>query len=80
MDWQQAVSLCIVATTAVLLVGGGLRRRTIGSKRGNACGCAAAGSGVRGESMVFRARKGARPEIVVKLGGHPPGGLRSRNI
>ncbi len=78
MDWQQAVSLCIVAATAVLVVGGRFRKRTIGSRRGNPCGCAAAGSGGRGESMVFRARKGARLEIVVKLGGNPPASLLSR--
>jgi hypothetical protein len=77
MDWQQAVSLCIVAATAVLLVGSRLRRRKFSFKSGNPCGCASAGTGISGESIVFRARKGARPEILVKLGkDNLPGSLR----
>ena len=80
MDWQQAVSLCIVAATAVLLVGSRLRRRKFSFKPGNPCGCASAGSGARGESIVYRARKGERPEILVKLGtDNAPGSLRSRS-
>jgi len=80
MDWQQAVSLSIVAATAVLLVGSRLRRRKFSLKPGNPCGCALADSGARGESIVFRARKGARPEILVKLGeSNTPGSLRSRS-
>lgn len=79
MDWQQAVSLCIVAATAVLLVGSRWRTRKPSFKRDTPCGCAAADVGARGESMVFRARKGSRPEIRIKVESHSPRGLRSRS-
>lgn len=68
MDWQEVVSLCIVAVTAVLLVGSRLRRRKFSFKRDLPCGCAGAVPPGGGQSIVFHARKGARPEIRVKLG------------
>ncbi len=67
MDWQQLVSLVVVASAAVLLAGSKLRRRKFSFERDTHCGCAAVqGSSSQG-SIVFRARKGARPEVRVKM-------------
>jgi hypothetical protein len=81
MDWQQVVSLCIVAATAMLFVVSRFRRRKFRPHRGIPCGCAAGNTGGDGVSIVFRARKGARPEIRVKLGRNDlPESLRSRGV
>jgi len=67
MDWQQLVSLVIVAAAAGLLLAGGLRRRKFSFGRDTHCGCAGAnGTGTQG-SIVFHARKGQRSEVVVKM-------------
>ncbi len=63
MDWQQLVSLVVVASAAVLLVGGKLRRRKFSFERETHCGCAAVPAVSRQSSIVFRARKGARAEV-----------------
>jgi hypothetical protein len=66
MDWQQLLSLVIVAAAAGMLLAGGLRRRKFSFGRTH-CGCArAASTGVQG-SIVFHARKGQRPEVIVKM-------------
>ncbi len=68
MDWQQLVSLFIVAAVGVLLVWGKFRRRRLGLHRQTHCGCAVAGLGAASQgSILFRARKGQRPEVVVIL-------------
>jgi len=70
MDWQQCVSLLIVAAAGVLMLGGRLRRRRFSFQHGTHCGCAAtvAQSGPQSSSsIVFRARKGQRPEVLVKM-------------
>ncbi|PYJ07314.1 MAG: hypothetical protein DME25_04140 [Verrucomicrobia bacterium] len=67
MDWQQLVSLVIVAAAVGLLVGSKLRRRRFSFERDTHCGCAAAGPATRQNSIVFRARKGERPEVLVKM-------------
>jgi hypothetical protein len=67
MDWQQTVSLVIVASAAVLLIGGKLRRRKFSFERDTHCGCAAIPGSSPQSSIVFRARKGARPEVRVKM-------------
>ena len=67
MDWQQLLSLCIVAAAGVLLVGGKFRRGKFNLVRDTHCGCSAGNqSGPQG-SIVFRARKGQRPEVLVKM-------------
>lgn len=69
MDWQQTVSLAIVAAAAVLLLWGKIRRRTVQFEREVPCGCAAGaspGAGLR-SSIVFHARKGQRPEVRVRM-------------
>jgi hypothetical protein len=67
MDWQQLVSLVVVASAAVLLVGSKFRRRKFGFERDTHCGCLAVQESSPGSSIVFRARKGARPEVLVKM-------------
>ncbi len=66
MDWQQLVALTIVAAAAALLVRGRLRRGRFSFQRDTHCGCTASGS-PSSNRIVFRARKGQRPEVVVKM-------------
>jgi len=66
MDWQQAVSLLIVATTAGLLLRARFRRRKFSLERDTHCGCALPGGPASKSSIIFRARKGERPQIIVK--------------
>jgi hypothetical protein len=67
MDWQQLVSLALVASAAILLLGHKFgRRRKFKWERDTHCGCAAVNTVSPGSSIVFRARKGARPEVLVK--------------
>jgi hypothetical protein len=68
VNWQQFVSLLIVAVTAALLLWTKFRRRKFSFERDTHCGCAAANvhSPPR-HSVIYRARKGERPEIVVKM-------------
>ena len=67
MDWQAWVSLMIVTAAAVLLAGGRLRHRKLGFQRDARCGCAAVPSSAPQGSIVFRARKGKRPEVLLKM-------------
>jgi hypothetical protein len=68
MDWQQLVSLGIVAAAAFLLVARGLRRRKFSFARDTHCGCSGANSTAgQQSSIVFHARKGHRPEVLVKM-------------
>jgi len=67
MNWQQAVSLTIVAVVAGLFLWARLRRRRFSFERDTHCGCAAPGQpGTKG-SIVFHARKGERPAVTVKM-------------
>jgi hypothetical protein len=67
MDWQQLVSLVVVASAAVLLLRGKSPRRKFSFERVGHCGCAASRESSPPGSIVFRARKGARPEVRVKM-------------
>ena len=67
MDWQQTVSLVIVGSAAALLVGSKFRRRKFSFERDTHCGCAGVGESSPQSSIVFRARKGQRPEVLVKM-------------
>lgn len=67
MDWQQTVSLVIVASAAVLLVGSKFRRRGFSFERDAHCGCASVRGSSPQSSIVFRARKGQRPEVIVRM-------------
>jgi hypothetical protein len=67
MDWQAMGSLLIVAATAGLLLWSKFRRRKFSFQRDTHCGCSAIPSSAPQSSIVFRARKGERPEVLVKM-------------
>jgi hypothetical protein len=67
MDWQQAVSLVIVAVAAGALLWKRFRRRKFSFERDTHCGCSTRDASNAQGSIVFRARKGQRPEVHVKL-------------
>jgi len=68
MNWQQVVSLLIVALAAGLLLWGRLRPRKFSFQRDTHCGCAGrGGSAGQPGSIVFHARKGERREVVVRM-------------
>lgn len=67
VNWQQTISLMIVAVAAGALLWGRFRRRKFSFERDTHCGCSAQHSGGSQQSIVFHARKGARPEIHVKM-------------
>ncbi len=67
MDWQTLGSLLIVAATAGLLLWGRFGRRKFSFQRDTHCGCSAIPSSAPQSTIVFRARKGARPEVLVKM-------------
>ena len=67
MNWQQAVSLVIVAAAAALMVRSRFRRPKFSFQRDTHCGCSV-GRGEAGHgSIVYRARRGQRPEVRVKM-------------
>jgi len=69
MDWQQLAALGIVGVTAALLLNSWLRRRKLkfSFERDTHCGCGTPSRSTgRQPSIIFRARKGERPEILVK--------------
>jgi hypothetical protein len=67
MNWQQAVSLMIVASVTGLFLRGQFRRRKFSFERDTHCGCSAHGRSGTKSSIIFHARKGERPEVVVKM-------------
>ena len=67
MDWQKAVSLAIVGMVAGLFLWARFRRRKFSFERDTHCGCSARGPVEVKSSIVFHARKGGRPEILVKM-------------
>ena len=66
MDWQQLAALLIVGLTACLFVWSKTRRRKFSLKHDTKCGCSSAGGLNAKQTIRFSARKGARPQIVVK--------------
>jgi hypothetical protein len=67
VDWQQVVSLGIVGATAGILLWSKLRPRKFDLKRDTHCGCSSPAEAAPKSSMIFRARRGERPEIIVKM-------------
>jgi hypothetical protein len=67
MDWQQIVSLAIVAVVAAALLQARFRRRKFGFGRNLHCGCSFASLSPTQGSIVFHARKGERPQVLVKM-------------
>jgi hypothetical protein len=66
MNWQQPAALAIVGLTAGIFLWRRLRPRKFDFRRDTHCGCSSPGQTGSKSSIVFRARKGERPEIVVK--------------
>jgi hypothetical protein len=66
MDWQQLVSFAIVGTTAALLLRARFRPRKFSFQRDTHCGCSTTGSAAPQHSVIFRARKGERPQVLIK--------------
>jgi len=67
MDWQQVVALLIVAVAAALLAWGRVRRRKFQFGRDTHCGCSSPSASASQSSIVFHARKGEQPRIMVKM-------------
>ena len=68
MDWQQLAALAIVGVAAFLLIRSQLRPRGQCPSQSGTCGCSGPGGPAPKGSIVFRARKGERPQVIVKLG------------
>jgi hypothetical protein len=68
MDWQQVIALAMVGIAAFLLVRSQLRPRPRCGSAGQVCGCAGGSGPAPKGSVVFRARKGERPQVIVKPG------------
>jgi len=64
MDWQEITASIVVAATAALFVLSWVRPRKFSFQRDTHCGCASAAPG---NSIVFRARKGQRREVIMKM-------------
>jgi hypothetical protein len=67
MDWQQLVALTIVGITAVVLLWSRFHPRKFSFERRASCGGCAVGQPAPLYSVVFRARKGERPQLRVKM-------------
>ena len=67
MDWQEAIALTIVAGTAGVFLWRRFRRRPFDFKRDTHCGCSSPAQTNPQSSIVFRARKGHRPEVIVRM-------------
>ena len=67
VDWQQLVSLIIVGLAGAALSWSRFRPRKFSFERDTHCGCSAATAASSKSSIVFRARKGERPQVTVKM-------------
>lgn len=67
MDWQQLAALAIVGIAAFLLIRSRLRPRGHCFSKDNPCGCTAGSGPAPKGSITYRARKGERPQVIVKL-------------
>jgi hypothetical protein len=73
MNWQQAVSIGIVTLTAVLFWRGRFGSRKFQFSRQTHCGCGSGRKGAAPAGVIYRARKGQRPQIILKQA--PPANL-----
>jgi hypothetical protein len=67
MDWQQVSALTIVAAAAGLLLWRRFRQRRFSLARDTHCGCAASAMPASSNSIIFRARKNGRSEVLVRM-------------
>jgi len=66
VDWQKIVSLAIVGVTAAVLLWSKFRPRKFSFQKDTHCGCASPSTTSPQSTMVFRARRGERPQIYIK--------------
>jgi hypothetical protein len=67
VDWQETTALAITAATVGAFVWARWRRRKFRFQRDTHCGCASANQSTPASgSIVFHARKGERPQIIMK--------------
>lgn len=67
MDWQEITALLIVAGTAAAFAWARWRRRRFNFARDTHCGCASPAAAAPQSSITYRARKGERPRVIVKM-------------
>jgi hypothetical protein len=67
MNWQQVVSLAVVAVVAGMFLRACLRRRKFSWEREAHCGCSGPWASADKNSIIFHARKGERPLVRVKM-------------
>ena len=66
-DWQTVVALLIVALAATSLLWAKFRRRKVRLPSGlRTAGCAPPDQSATHQSIIFHARKGERPQVIVK--------------
>ena len=66
MVWQETAALSIVGLTGVAFVWRALRSRRFRTAEATPCPCGNVGPANRGSAVTYRARKGERPEIIVR--------------
>lgn len=64
--WQTVISLLIVALAAAGLLWARFRKRNFNFHRDTHCGCATPDRSTTHQSIIFHARKGERPQVIVK--------------
>jgi len=67
VDWQQVIALSIVVVTAGIFAWRRLRSRKSPLGRESRCGCTTPSGPAEKGSIVYHARKGQRPEVIVKM-------------
>jgi hypothetical protein len=67
VNWQQIISLSIVAAAATALAWRQFRPRKFRFDRDTHCGCAMSEGRAVQSSIVFHARKGERSQVLVKM-------------
>src|ERR1700757_2091446 len=67
VDWQQVISLGIVGAAAAGLGWSKFRPRKARLGCDSHCGCSSPAHSTLQSTMVFRARRGERPQIIVKM-------------
>ena len=67
MGWQETVALSIVTLTAGAFLWSRLRPRRFNFQQQTHCGCGSPSQSASRPSIIFRARKGERPQVIVKM-------------
>jgi hypothetical protein len=67
MDWQEVVCVIIVAFTAGVFLWRLVRPRKFRFQRDTTCGCSSVHGPAPQHAVIFHARKGERPQVLVKI-------------